>query len=181
MKIHVEMSLWRPLLRNLNTDKLTTDCRKFDIQNLWPDLWMTPVLKYLVCCTPSALIHVRRKAVYPRAENLARCEGLQLMCVITSPAWTPKVWDWVFSPKPPAWEVLAVKHLRLCLFVCIYRKIFLYQAELRWHQGSIRMCKIWLQLYHDATTNICTTLCWGNVFIFYLLPFMVWWVCLQLL
>lgn len=63
MKMHVEMLLWRALLRNLNTDKLTTDCRKFNIQNLWPALWMTPVLKYLVCCAPSALIHIRRKAV----------------------------------------------------------------------------------------------------------------------
>lgn len=152
------MLLWRALLRNLHTDKLTTDCRKFNIQNLWPALWMTPVLKYLVCCAPSALIHIRRKAVYPRAENVARCEGLQLMCVITSPDELPKVWACIFFPKPLAWEVLAVKHLRLCVFVCIYRKIFLTRAELRCSK-ALWMWKIWPQLYHDIASSTLTTLC----------------------
>lgn len=169
---------------------------------------MTPILKYLVCCTQSALIHFRRKPVYPRAENLARCEGLQLMCVITSPAELPK--SGIASSFPnQLLGRLAVKNLRLCLFVCVYRKVFLNQVELRWYQGcskALWMWKIWPQLYHDDTTNrymyvlvyicvcttniymyvlliyICTTLCWGNVFIFTsLLTFMQWLVCLQLL
>lgn len=123
VKIHMEMLLCRALLRNPNTDKFTTDCRKFDTENLWPDLWMTPILKYLVCCTQSALIHFRRKPVYPRAENLARCEGLQLMCAITSPAELPKSGGASSFPNQLLGR-LAVKNLRLCLFVCMYRKIF---------------------------------------------------------
>lgn len=128
------------------------------------------MLKYSVCCTQSALIHVRRKMVYPRAKNLARCEGLQLMGVITSVAELQKSvmacelqhllseinWSrsWLWS----TWD-----------YVCLYvsnRKLFVSQTELRWYQG-LWMRMIWPQLYDDSTTDICTTLCWENVLIFY--------------
>lgn len=142
-------------------------------QNLWPDLCTTSILKYLVCCTQSALIHIRRKPVHPRAKNLAGCEGLQLMCVISSPAELPKAGitrELQHLLSKTNWWRGWLWSIWVYVCLCIYRKIFLNQAELRWYQRcskALWMWKIWPQLYHMTTTNICTALRWGNVFIFY--------------
>lgn len=78
-----------------------------------------------------------------------------------------------------------MKHLRLCLLVCVYRKICLNQAELikdalkpygcgRFgHSFIMILLLIYVLLYPE---ELCSSFTSMN-----LLTFMVGWVCLQLL
>lgn len=134
MEIHVGKQLWRCLLWNLNYWQACQDGR-LDVQNLWADLSVTLPAKYSVCCTQSALIHVGRN---PRAKNLARCEGLQLMCVSSSVAELQKsgiVCELQQLSKLKWWKRWLGS---ICCCVRLYAfnwKLFMDQAELRWYQG----------------------------------------------
>lgn len=191
MQIHMEMLLWRDLLRNLNTDELATQCRKFDIQNLWPDLRTTPILKYLVCCTQSALIHIRRKPVHPRAKNLAECEGLQLMCATSSPAELPKsgiARELQHLLSKASWLRGWLRSIWIYVCLCVFTGR-LFWIRQNWdgikdalkpygcgrfgHSFIMLLLIIYVLLYAE---EMCSSFTSRN-----LLTFMVWWVCLQLL
>lgn len=157
-------------------------------QNLWPDLCTTSILKYLVCCTQSALIHIRRKPVHPRAKNLA---GGCSWCVSYPPQLNSQrlalhVSCSIFFPKPTEGEVgcEAFEFMSVCVFT---GRFFWIRQNWDGIKDALKpygcgrfghSCIIWLLLIYVLlyAEEMCSSFTSRN-----LLTFMVWWVCLQLL